>query len=71
MVNPQRLQLYTQSRNSAGERVRIALNLKGLKYEYVSVSAMTSEEYRRINPQGLMPALRAGNSIIAQSTAIL
>jgi maleylacetoacetate isomerase len=71
MVNPQRLQLYTQSRNSAGERVRIALHLKGLEYEYVSVSAMTSEEYRRINPQGLMPALRAGDSVIAQSTAIL
>jgi maleylacetoacetate isomerase len=65
------LQLYTQSRNSAGERVRIALHLKGLEYEYISVSAMRSEEYRSINPQGLMPALRVGDAVIAQSTAIL
>jgi len=71
MIKAQGLQLYTQSRNSAGERVRIALNLKGLQYEYIPVSAMTSEEYRSVNPQGLMPALRVGNSVFAQSTAIL
>jgi maleylpyruvate isomerase len=71
MIKARRLQLYTQSRNSAGERVRIALHLKGLEYEYIPVSAMTSEEYRSINPQGLMPALRVGDTVFAQSTAIL
>ena len=65
------LTLFTQSRNSAGERVRIALNLKALSYEYVSVAAMDAAEYRRINPQGLMPALKVGEEMIAQSGAIL
>jgi maleylacetoacetate isomerase len=67
----QPLTLFTQSRNSAGERVRIALNLKGLTYEYVSVAAMDAADYRRINPQGLMPALKVGEEMIAQSGAIL
>lgn len=67
----QPLKLFTQSRNSAGERVRIALNLKALSFEYVSVASMDPAEYRRINPQGLMPALKVGEAIIAQSTAIL
>jgi glutathione S-transferase len=71
MIKAQGLQLYTQSRNSAGERVRIALHLKGLQYEYIPVSTMTSEECRSVNPQGLMPALRVENSVFAQSTAIL
>jgi maleylacetoacetate isomerase len=51
--------------------VRIALNLKGLAYEYVPVSSLRPGEYRRLNPQGLMPALRVGEHVIAQSTAIL
>jgi maleylacetoacetate isomerase len=69
--NPHPLRLLTQSRNSAGERVRIALNLKGLAYEYVSIAAMEPKDYREINPQGLMPALMVGESVFAQSTAIL
>src|SRR5689334_20385387 len=67
----QPLRLFTQSRNSAGERVRVALNLKGLAYEYVSLAAMPKADYRRLNPQGLMPALQVGHAVIAQSTAIL
>ena len=70
-TDPQPLTLFTQSRNSAGERVRIALNLKGLAYDYVSVASMDAADYRRINPQGLMPALKVGEAIIAQSSAIL
>lgn len=65
------MRLYTRWRNSAGERVRIALNLKGLDYEYVPVGSLPPGEYRRINPQGLMPALEVNGSIIAQSSAIL
>jgi maleylacetoacetate isomerase len=67
----QPLKLFTQSRNSAGERVRIALSLKALSYEYISVAAMDATDYRRINPQGLMPALKVGENVIAQSSAIL
>jgi maleylacetoacetate isomerase len=65
------MKLYTNQRNSAGERVRIALNLKGLDYDYVSVPALPDGEYRRLNPQGLMPALEVDGRIIAQSGAIL
>lgn len=65
------MQLYSRWQNSAGERVRIALNLKGLEYEYVPVGSLRSGEYLAINPQGLMPALRVGQHVIAQSGAIL
>jgi maleylacetoacetate isomerase len=65
------MKLYTWQRNSAGQRVRIALNLKGLDYEYVSVPDVSAEAYRRINPQGLIPALEVGGRLIAQSGAIL
>lgn len=65
------MRLYTRWQNSAGERVRIALHLKGLTYEYVAVGALLPGEYRALNPQGLMPALCVGDRIIAQSTAIL
>jgi maleylacetoacetate isomerase len=64
------LKLYTQHRNSAGERVRIALNLKGVAYEYVSVAGW-GERYRAINPQGLMPTLEVDGRRFAQSGAIL
>lgn len=66
------MKLYTYQRNSAGERVRIALGLKGLTYDYVSVPGLAKGEYRRINPQGLMPALELNDGqVIAQSGAIL
>jgi len=65
------MKLYTYHRNSAGERVRIALNIKGLPYEYISVPALGWDAYRTINPQGLMPALEIGGHVVAQSTAIL
>jgi len=65
------VQLFTQWRNSAGERVRIALHLKRIDYEYIAVGRLPAGEYARLNPQGLMPALRIGGQVIAQSTAIL
>ena len=63
--------LFSDAVNSAGERVRIALVLKGIEYEYVSVKAFGLEAYTRLNPQGLKPALQIGDAIIPQSTAIL
>ena len=65
------MQLFSRWQNSAGERVRIALNLKGVPYEYIAVGSLPPGEYRRLNPQGLMPALRVDDKVIAQSTAIL
>lgn len=65
------LRLHTRYQNSAGQRVRIVLNLKGIDYEYVAVPSAASPEYRAINPQGLMPALEVDGRIIAQSMAII
>lgn len=68
------LTLYTRYQNSAGERVRIALALKGIDYTYVSVGSsgdVSWDDYEKINPQRLMPALQIGYEIVAQSTAIL
>lgn len=65
------LKLYSNFVNSAGERVRIALALKGVAYEYVSVRDIGYDAYKKLNPQGLMPALDVNGRIFAQSAAIL
>ena len=65
------MRLFSRWQNSAGERVRIALHLKGLPYEYVPVGALPPHRFREINPQGLMPAVEVDGRIVAQSTAIL
>jgi maleylacetoacetate isomerase len=65
------VELFSRYQNSAGERVRIALNLKGIAYDYVPLGSLTPDAYRAINPQGLAPALRIDGKVIAQSTAIL
>ncbi len=65
------LTLYSNYVNSAGERVRIAMALKGVDYDYVSVTQIGRAAYREINPQGLMPAISIDGQIIQQATAIL
>ena len=65
------MKLYSRWQNSAGERVRIALHLKGIPFTYVPVSSLQPGEYGHINPQGLLPALEVEGGIIAQSAAIL
>jgi maleylacetoacetate isomerase len=68
------MRLYGFFRSSASYRARIALNLKGLKYEYVSVNLSKneswSEAFRRVNPQGIVPALEDRGVIVPQSIAI-
>ena len=55
------VKLYNYFRSSAAYRVRIALALKGLSYEYLSVNLPKGEqylpEYTAINPQNLVPVL--------------
>lgn len=65
------LKLYTAAQNSAGERVRIALNLKGLDFEYIPVLKTTSPDYMRLNPQALMPTLVVDGFRITQSLAAI
>lgn len=71
MLRAMQLRLHTRYQNSAGERVRIVLNLKGIAYEYVAIASLTAPDYRRINPQGLMPALEVDGRFVAQSMAII
>ena len=71
------LVLYSYWRSSAAYRVRIALNLKGLKYTYQPVHLLQDggqqydPDYRRINPQQLVPSLRDGERTFTQSLAII
>jgi maleylacetoacetate isomerase len=66
-----KLRLHTRFRNSAGQRVRIVLNLKGLDYEYIAIPSLTDAAYRAINPQGLMPTLEIDGRLVTQSMAIM
>jgi len=69
------MKLYDYCRSSAAYRVRIALNLKGLEYEHISVNLLegkqSSDEYKQINPQGLVPSLEDNDNMLNQSLAIL
>lgn len=70
-----RLVLHDYWRSSAAYRVRIALNLKRLPYDSVTVNlldgAQASPEYRARNPQGLVPMLEADGAPLVQSLAII
>jgi maleylacetoacetate isomerase len=67
--------LYDYYRSSAAYRVRIALNLKGVDYEQRSVnlldSSQRSDDYRAVNPQGLVPTLEIDGHRLTQSLAIM
>ncbi|HUT50256.1 MAG TPA: maleylacetoacetate isomerase [Alphaproteobacteria bacterium] len=68
--------LYTFFRSSAAYRARIALNLKGLSYERISVSlpggAQFAADYQALNPQQQVPTLvEEDGTVLIQSPAIL
>ena len=67
------LKLYTRYINSAGQRVRTALNIKGVDYEYVPVTLDDGppESYGAVNPQALLPSLEIDGRIVTQSTALI
>jgi maleylacetoacetate isomerase len=66
---------YEYFRSSAAYRVRIALNLKGVDYESRPVNLLESEQrsddYRELNPQGLVPMLDIDGHRLTQSLAII
>lgn len=69
------MKLYNFFRSGTSHRLRIALNLKGLDYAYVPVDLRSEEHagaaFRKINPQGLVPALEDGDKIMIQTPAII
>jgi len=69
------MKLYNFFRSGTSHRLRIALNLKGLAYEYVPVDLRTERhlaaDYKALNPQGLVPALVDGGRVLIQSPAII
>ncbi|HUA81132.1 MAG TPA: maleylacetoacetate isomerase [Dyella sp.] len=71
------LVLYSYWRSSAAFRVRIALNLKGLRYETRAVHLVRdggeqhAPDYVALNPQQLVPTLMDGEKVITQSMAIV
>ncbi|MGJ3230592.1 MAG: maleylacetoacetate isomerase [Oceanicaulis sp.] len=70
-----KLVLHGYFRSGTTYRVRLALNWKGLSYDYVPVNLVEGEQsrpgYVTKNPQGLVPALEADGVILTQSPAIL
>jgi len=70
------LVLHNYFRSSSSTRVRAALNLKGLAFDYIPhhlrKGEQTAPDYLKLNPQGLVPALQLeGGDVLVQSLAIM
>lgn len=70
------MKLYNYFRSSASFRVRIALELKGLSYEYLPVHLARGDhklpEYAAVSPSGLVPLLVLDDGRkLSQSMAII
>jgi maleylpyruvate isomerase len=69
--------LYSYYRSSSSYRVRLALNHKGLAYDYQGVHLVKDggeqhkPEYKKLNPQALVPTLVDGDFVITQSMGIM
>jgi maleylacetoacetate isomerase/maleylpyruvate isomerase len=69
------MQLYNYFRSSASYRVRIALALKGLDYDYIPVHLTRNEQFKEsyavLSPSRLVPLLKDDDRIVTQSLAII
>jgi maleylacetoacetate isomerase len=69
------MKLHSYYRSSASYRVRIALELKGLAYQYVAVHLVKGEHrqaaYAALSADLLVPLLEVGGARLSQSMAII
>ncbi|WP_269629748.1 maleylacetoacetate isomerase [Pelomonas sp. BJYL3] len=69
------MELFNYFRSSASFRVRIALALKGLDYDYRSVHLAKNEQFKEsyaaVSASRLVPLLRDGEASVTQSMAII
>ncbi|MFQ6573231.1 maleylacetoacetate isomerase [Pseudomonas sp. UM16] len=70
------MDLFNYYRSTSSYRVRIALALKQLEYQYVPVNLLKGEQgqsdFLGLNPQGRVPALRIDSGeLLVQSPAII
>ena len=69
------MKLYSYFRSSASFRVRIALALKGLAYDYAPINLLAGEQrqsaYQALAPDALVPLLEDGDFVLWESNAIL
>ncbi len=69
------MKLYNYFRSSASYRVRIALALKGLDYDYAPVHLVRNEHldpaYASLSDAKLVPLLQDGEHLVSQSLAII
>lgn len=71
------MKLYDYAYSSAGYRVRIAMNLKGITPERTPIHLVKdggqqhSASYKAVNPQQLVPTLETDGHVIGQSLAII
>lgn len=71
------MRLYDYFRSSAAYRVRIALNVKGVRpdertYVHLRMGNQRAQDYLALNPQGLVPALALDDGhVLTQSLAIV
>eukprot|EP00105_Crassostrea_gigas_P004139 XP_011417259.1 PREDICTED: maleylacetoacetate isomerase-like isoform X2 [Crassostrea gigas] len=69
--------LYSYFRSSCAWRVRIALNIKGIEYEYKAVNLIKDggmqrkEEYIAVNPMQMVPAFVVDGATLTQSIPIM
>ena len=70
--------LYSYYRSSCSYRVRIALNLKGLDYDYHPIHLLRDggeqkqAPYRQVNPQQIVPSfMTEDGTVLTQSLAII
>ena len=64
------MKLFTYWRSQAAFRVRVAMRLKGLAMEKVSLDLLKGDQfapdYQKLNPEGVVPTLIDGDEAMRQ-----